>query len=160
MRPKVLALVYAAIAVQRFLLPVQAKVPTITDAAAMVTQMVVILGVSVLASDVTTFLVGKARGLVFDRPLSRPRTRNSSPPAGGPSTETPPPAAAGAQPAGSSASLASPPAGGSQAGQGSGQTAPTAPGSSAVAASSGKGGGTFTSTLAAVAGAKSPEVSK
>ena len=76
MRAKVLTAVYAAIAVQRILLPVPQKLPTIADGASMLTEMVFILGVSVLASDVTAFFVGKVKGNVFDRPFSWPLRRS------------------------------------------------------------------------------------
>ena len=60
MRAKVLTVVYAAIAVQRFLLPVPQKLPTITDGASMLTEMIVILGFSVLASFLALRQYGEA----------------------------------------------------------------------------------------------------
>ena len=157
MRAKVLTAVYAAIAVQRILLPVPEKLPTIADGASMLTEMVFILGVSVLASDVTAFFVGKVKGKVFDRPFSWP-LRRSPTSAAAPSTEASPTAAPGPQPAGPPALLAAPVAA-KPAGEASGQS--TLPASdSSVAQKPGGGGGTFASTLASVAGVGTPEVSK
>ena len=157
MRAKVLTAVYAAIAVQRILLPVPQKLPTIADGASMLTEMVFILGVSVLASDVTAFFVGKVKGNVFDRPFSWP-LRRSPTSAAAPPTEAPPTAAPGPQPAGPPALLAAPVAA-APAGEASGQSTLTASEGS-VAPKPGGGGGTFASTLASVAGVGTPEVSK
>lgn len=155
MRAKVLTVVYAAIAVQRFLLPVPQKLPTITDGASMLTEMIVILGFSVLASDVTAFIVGKVKGRVFDRPFSWP-LRRSPASAAAPPTEASPTAAPGPQSAGPPALLAAPVAA-APAGEASGQSTLTASDSSVAQT---PGGGTFVSTLASVAGAGTSEVSK
>ena len=156
MRAKVLAVVYAAMAVQRFLLPVPEKLPTVTDGASMLTEMIVILGFSVLASDVTAFIVGKVKGGVFDRPFSWP-LRRSSTSAAAPSREASLTAAPGPQLAGSPALLAAPvPA--APAGEAGGQSTLTASDSSVAQTTD--GGGTFVSTLASVAGAGTSEVSK
>lgn len=158
MRAKVLTVVYAAMAVQRFLLPVPEKLPTVTDGASMLTEMIVILGFSVLASDVTAFIVGKVKGGVFDRPFSWPLRRTPTS-AAAPSTEASPPAAPGSQPAGSPALQAAPVAA-KPAGEASGQSTLPASDSSVAQTPSGGGGGTFASTLASVAGVGRPEVSK
>jgi len=157
LRAKVLTAVYAAIAVQRILLPVPQKLPTIADGASMLTEMVFILGVSVLASDVTAFFVGKVKGNVFDRPLSWP-LRRSPTSAEAPPTDAPPTASPGPQPARPPALLAAPDAA-APAGEASGQPTLTASDGS-VAPKPGGGGGTFASTLASVARAGTPEVSK
>jgi hypothetical protein len=90
MRCKVLTALYAAVGVQHFILPQEFTFSSIPQVAWMITEAVVVVGASILASDATKFLVEKVRVVLFDQPAPRTNEKRTSSGAETPSPRDPP----------------------------------------------------------------------